>query len=175
MINLQTIAILVGVITGPAALILSVLNFLRDRAVLHVGISINMIVKNVAQYSEDKTYVVVEVINIGRRPAFISTVTLLFPDGQNAVLSDIFFNPKSSKEGEEPRQFLCEQASLYQLPTQWAGVYCLVRTSAGRQFRSKFLKKKPTDGIEISWIQKQKFRLMSIYGNKWALRSKILY
>ena len=81
MINLQTIAILVGVITGPAALILSVLNFLRDRAVLHVGISINMIVKNVAQYSEDKTYVVVEVINIGRRPAFISTVTLLFPDG----------------------------------------------------------------------------------------------
>ena len=153
---------------------MSIFNFLRDRAILHVGISVNKIIKNSPQYSEDKTYVVVEVINIGRRPAFISIVALLFPDGQNAVLSDIFFNPKSTKEGEEPRQFLCEQESIHQLPTQWAGTYCLVRTSAGKQFRSKFLNILPTGATEIGWFGKQNLRVQAMYRNRWALKSKLL-
>ena len=173
--NLQTIGIFVGVVTGSTALILSILNFLRDRAILHVGISVNMIVRNVAQYSEDKTYGVVEVINVGRRPAFISTVVLLFPDGQNAVLNDIFFNPKSTKEGEEPRQFLFEQETIHQLSKQWAGVYCLVRTSAGTQFRSRFLNVQPTGCSSIGWFRKRKLRFQSIYRNRWALKSKLLH
>jgi hypothetical protein len=171
-INVQSVATLIGVVTGTAALSLSILNFLRDRAALHVDVRLNMLVKNQNQYDETKDHAVITVTNIGRRPAFISIVGLLFPDGTNCILSDIFYNPKQAKEGEAPCQFLCEQDMLENFNSIWPGVFCFVRTSTGQQYRSKFLSDIPKGGVKVNWITKQKLKLQTLWRHRWALKRR---
>jgi hypothetical protein len=173
-LSAQFLATLIGVVTGPAALLLSVLNYLRDRAALHVDVRINMLVKNAANYNDGKRHIVVTVTNIGRRPAYISLVGLLFPDGTNYTLSDILFNPKHAKEGEAPCQFLCEQEGIENFNEQWPGVYCLVRTSTGLQFRSRFLQDVPTGGNSVNWLSRQKLRFSTLLHHKWALKKRLI-
>ena len=170
--DLQSAATLIGLVSGVSALTLSILNYLRDRAALHVVLKADWLVKNSQSVDPNTRHLVVEVTNIGRRPTFVTSACLLFPDGQNAVLSDSLLDRKQLKEGDEPQHFLCEQNMVNELGGQWPGVYCVVRTSAGNQFRSRFIGHKPKGGTEVSWIRKIRLRCFTLIRHRWAIKNR---
>jgi hypothetical protein len=164
-----------GVITGSAGLAISLLAYGRDRAKLWVDFQPDQRVHNSLIYDGEKIYCIATVTNVGRRPVFIGTVAVLFPDGRNAVLHDHLLDPVGFKEGDAPKHYMIEQALLEKFDEQWSAIFVLVRTSSGYQYRSRFLSKKPKGGKEVGIFGRVWLRLKMRWNIRWAFRSKVLH
>ncbi|HWA69132.1 MAG TPA: hypothetical protein VG821_04780 [Rhizomicrobium sp.] len=165
----------VGVVTGSAALAISLLAYTRDRAKVWVTLEPDRRVQNSSIYSADKIYWTTTVTNIGRRPVFIDTVAVLFPDGTNGILADHLLNAVALKEGDAPKHYLVEQDELNGFSLQWPAMIVLVRTSDGRQYRSRFIRHKPKAGETITTVRKAFLRLQLLWNHRWAFRRRKLY
>lgn len=75
--TLTILTALVGAVTGPAAFVLSLLNYFRDKPKVIVSLEWDRCL--IGGVNEDKKFGVVTVANVGRRPIFISHAHLRFP------------------------------------------------------------------------------------------------
>lgn len=172
--TLSEAAALIGAVTGPLGLLIALFSYFRDRSRLWVVVKTNWLVKNSPQHKPTEHHVIVTVSNIGRRPEYIEMVVGIFPSGDSGTFSDTFFNPNDTQEGSQPRKYLAIQSSLPNLVNQWPGFFVLVRTSSGRQYRSRFLSVGPKNGKHFSWLGKVKMRVQSMIKNRWAFRRRFL-
>jgi hypothetical protein len=131
-------------------------------------------VKNSATYDPNEKYVFVTVSNIGRRPEHISLVVAASPSEDPMMFSDTFFNPNEIVEGGQPRQYLAKQSTMGNLQKEWAGIFALVRTTSGRQYRSKFLRVSPKGAEPLTFVQRIRLRIRSRFRNRWAFRRRYL-
>jgi hypothetical protein len=169
----ETTAI-IGAVTGPLGLLLSILSYTRDRARLWISMTPDMKTQNAPQYDPAKKYLVVTVSNTGRRPEYVDMVALLQPDGASGIINDMFFNPNEVHEGRAPAKYLVDQSSISEFASQWAGISALVRTSSGRQYRSKYLQKPPKGCIPASWFERFLLRTKTRLKHRWAFQRRFL-
>lgn len=167
-------AALIGAVTGPLGLLISVLTYLRDRPRLWVSMAADMRIHNSEKYDPEKVFLVATVSNVGRRPEYVELVALLHPDGQCGMVNDVFFNPNEVQEGKPPAKYLVEQDLITGLEQQWPGILALVRTSSGRQYRSRFLHSPPRSCPAIGFIPKFRLRLSTRRKHPWAFRRRFL-
>lgn len=164
----------VGAITGPLGLAISILAYWRDRPHLWVSLAPDMKVQNSERYDASKRYMVATVSNIGRRPEHVELVAVLQPDGTSGTIADVFFNPNEVHEGKAPAKYLIDQSSIAGFESQWPGISVLVRTSAGRQYRSRWLKHPPKECGSISPLQRTLLRARTRLKHPWAFRRHYL-
>lgn len=169
-----SIGALIGAVTGPAGLIVSLLTYLRDRPRLWVSMMPDMKVQNSPTYDSTKRYLVVTVSNIGRRPEYVEVVALLQPDGTSGTIADVFFNPNEVYEGKAPAKYLIDQSSISGFSSHWPGVAVLVRTSSGRQYRARYLQQAPKDCDILPWYQRFLLRRRTRVKHPWAFRRRFL-
>jgi hypothetical protein len=74
-----------GVVFGFGGLLLSILNWFRDRPKLVVTLKWDMAVTDNPSYDPKKRWGLVRVTNVGRRPAYITAVALKIPKAFNAA------------------------------------------------------------------------------------------
>jgi hypothetical protein len=167
-------AAIVGAVTGPMGLVIALFSFFRDRSRLWVTAKVDWRVKNSTNYDPNEKYVVVTVSNIGRRPEHVSLVVAALPSGPSYMFSDTFFNPNETAEGSQPRQYLAKQTTIVDFDALWPGFFVVVRTSSGRQYRSKFLRAPPKGGTSFNYFERCRLRSRSIISNRWAFRRRFL-
>jgi hypothetical protein len=166
------IASFVGMGTGIAGLTLSIINFRQDRPKLWVTVKPNMRALNAKDYDSTKDYMVIELVNIGRRPAYLSMVAGLVPDGRNFLVNDAIRKPQKIGEGDPPAQFLVDQSDLNAYREKWPGVYILARTADGRQY-GRFINEKPKGFPDVTW--KFPLRLQNRWRHRWSRKRRVLY
>lgn len=91
-----------GAILATVGTLVQLLNFLRDRKVVKISYQTNLKMAGGQSviYGPD-LYVLVKVVNTGRRPVTISTVGALYRDGTGAIFPDTRpLMPTEIKEGQ---------------------------------------------------------------------------
>ena len=153
------IAIL-GAITGSAGLALGIANFLRDRSKVRVSLFGGRRVLNAPEYDPEKTYFAVLVANVGRRPIYLTNVSLWLPGKPWAVLHDGLRNPDTFLEGGAPKHYLVEEVLFKDLTNRWAGIRAVVWDAAGKKYVSNPLAGRPTWGDDLDPLAKLRLRLL---------------
>jgi hypothetical protein len=102
---------LVGVVLGT---VLGILNYKRDNHSLAIELRRNWkIIGGEPVYNKDTEYCVLSVTNIGRRPAIVSTPSLIFIDGSNVQFSDAYtINCNKKLEEGDFTQYLMEESCI---------------------------------------------------------------
>ena len=160
---LQVVTIIVaiiGAVTGTAALALGMANFARDRPDVRVTLRAGRRVINDPRYDPDKSYVVVAVVNAGRRPVYIGNVALWVPGEPWSVLHDGLRNPETFPEGGPPKHYLAEQDLLIGIIDRWAGIRAVVEDAAGKQYVSSPIAEKPAAGDDLGGLDRLRMRLL---------------
>lgn len=80
-LNLNDLGTLFGIILGTSAFVLSIVNHRRDTAKVTVEIQWDMSMTNNTVYDSTKSYAVITVANVGRRPVYLSHVAFRIPKG----------------------------------------------------------------------------------------------
>ena len=140
-------AALVGAITGPLGLMVGVLVYFRDRARVVVDVTWGMKAFGPGPYDPNKEYGCVTVVNIGRRPIFLSHVHLLLPEKaagefNHFVLSE-GIQGRTFAEGDEPAKYWIDQSLLAEYSPLWHKMRAAAIGSAGRNHKSDWLISKP--------------------------------
>jgi hypothetical protein len=170
-VGITEVTALIGAITGSLGLLLGILTYFRDRSLLIVTVDLDMRVHNAPQYNSELSHIVIYVSNAGRRPEYVTLVGVLFPDGRNAIVNDVFHNPNEVVEGGPPRQYMSEQRLLQDFDDLWPGTLFFVRTASGRQYRAPFLRVGPKSGKKINWFLRWMMRLQTSAKFPWAFKS----
>lgn len=121
-----------GAIIATLNIIFSLLKYLRDRPRIKLEIKKNQRILN-GPYDENKTYVVVNVINKGRRPINIGVAEGKFVNGKSFILTDSWAgNTPRILDEKNPRTFFAiEQSSIQDNEIY----YVLVRDNTDRVFK----------------------------------------
>ena len=134
---------LIGGITGPLGFLISILVFFRDRPRIEVSVAWGMkAMPPNSGYPDD--IVSVSVINLGRRPAYVSHVSAR-TDGSTVVwlLSDSVPG-KVLPEGSAPFQNICNEDFFTKADVPWGWkIRFSVSTSAGKLIFSPWLEIAP--------------------------------
>lgn len=138
---------LVGAVTGPAAFVLSLLNYFRDKPKVIVSLEWDRCL--IGGVNEDKKFGVVTVANVGRRPIFISHAHLRFPG--STVLGLLTDGLEGAKllEGDPPKNYLMDQATsptLGKCAAEWWKVRACVQDHTGKSWFSSLVRRKPEWG-----------------------------
>src|SRR5262249_15048610 len=147
-------------------LTVSIINSLLDRAKIWVTVSPNMGTMDVPGYDPDKTYVAIKVVNVGRRPVYISQISGLVPDGRQFLVTAVYHNPQKINAGDPPAHFLLDQSYLHKFRAMWPGIYFIVTTANARQFR-RFLDKNPEGYPNVG---RKLLRLRTAWRHPWAMK-----
>lgn len=137
--NLNDWATLFGLSSGIAAIVLSVLNYLRDKPHIKVTLQWDMKVTPNLVYDSNKLWGVVTVTNTGRRPIYISHAVLRLPKGAEnriLILKEGIGGEKLS-EGDPPRTIMVSQEAFEKYAKYWDKIYAQVSDSTGRTWRSR--------------------------------------
>jgi len=136
---LSAVAAMVGMVLGTAGLVMSLMNYLRDRPKVKVFLKWDMTLVRDAS----KQMGIVRVTNVGRRPIYISVAALQVPKGfkySHLILKESVPGKKVS-EGDAPVTFSVNYDGLVQYSKHWRNVRGYVEDSAGRRYVSKKLPK----------------------------------
>ncbi len=135
-ITLSDLAATIGMVLGTAGFVMSLMNYLRDRPNVKVTLKWDMTSIRNGQLDG-----VVRVVNVGRRPVFISIVALQVPKGfkhTHLVLKESIPGEKLS-EGDKPAGFLVNYEGLKQYAGKWREVRGYAEDSAGGKYLSERL------------------------------------
>lgn len=138
----EWIGIFTGIITGSSGLVLGILNYLRDNP--EVAVSLQWAMQYFGESASDKgkLFGEIRVTNIGRRPIFVSHVTIMIPDTHELFISDSINGEKLS-EGDPPKIYPVNQEGLEKYHEVWNYMYVIVRDSAGKKYLSQPAMDKP--------------------------------
>jgi hypothetical protein len=139
-VTLSNLAAITGMGLGTAGFVMSWMNYLRDRPQVRVSLQWDM-----TNSQTRETMGLVRIANVGRRPVFISIVTLELPKGfknTHLVLLDSVQGTKLS-EGDKPLGLVVNYEGLQQYANQWRQLRAYVEDSAGKKYRSKQLPASP--------------------------------
>jgi hypothetical protein len=141
----DVVAIL-GLISGVTGTILGILNFLRDRAHVEVSLQWDMQTIGDPRYDEKKSWGLIRVTNIGRRPIHVSHVALRLPKGFDGshLLVTSGIGGKTLTEGSPGESFIVTQENMEKYASAWKKIVAQVSDSAGREWKSKPVKLRPS-------------------------------
>ncbi|VGO21643.1 hypothetical protein [Pontiella sulfatireligans] len=145
-LNLNDLGTLFGIILGTSAFVLSIVNHRRDTAKVTVEIQWDMSMTNNTVYDSTKSYAVITVANVGRRPVYLSHVAFRIPKGYETthLLIPESIEGKKLAEGDSPLRFPLDQSSLEPYANKWAKIRAEVADSTGKIWKSKKPKKSKT-------------------------------
>ena len=158
---LNHVGTVIGIVVGSSALILSLMNHLRDKAKVRINVVWDLNVTDGkekyvrAQFpgitekqlgtildrfraNPKKRYAVVTVANIGRRPIFVSHAGFRIPKGRGAdyeLFSEMIAGI-TLKEGDPPVRIVEDQVGLEKYSDQWSDMVVEITDSSGKAWRS---------------------------------------
>ena len=151
-VGITDITALTGALVGVTALVLSVINYLRDSPKVRVTLLWDMRVTDSRRYDTTKLWGMVTVANVGRRPIYIRVANLKLPKGykhSHLVLSEGITGQRLA-EGDPPAIFTVKQDGLDQYAKDWRKIRAAVYDTAGREYLSP---RKPSKKIPPSWVK----------------------
>ncbi len=130
----------VGALSGVAATGYSVANYLRETPRIHVRLQWNM-TTTAGTLLVHEGAGIITITNVGRRPVFVTHVSLRLPNGKkHLVFLDHFQRAEPLKEGDPPMTTLVEPALIESdlLPhaRNWRLIRAVASDSTGKQWVS---------------------------------------
>lgn len=127
---------LYGAVTGTAALILTYLNFRRNRAIVCISVHSDMEVIGDSVYKPKTSYVKVNVANVGQRQLTLTLAGYSFLKGNGAVIADSLRAGASVIQEGESIDFLVEQdlVKMKEISYFW------VKDATGKEHRKNIAK-----------------------------------
>jgi hypothetical protein len=144
---------IIGTLTGTAGIVLSILNYLRDRASGLVSLQWDFQELGPNNQPTGQPVGVVAIANNGRRPLYIKLVFLEVPkrSGHGPVILKRSLQGHRLAEGDPelviPISSEAQSALRERFATYWREIYAVAADNCGHQYRSKPPKKQP------SWAQ----------------------
>jgi hypothetical protein len=145
-VTVTDVVAIVGLITGVSGLVLSILNYIRDRAKLDVHLQWDMAVTPGTRYDPTKKWGTVRVSNCGRRATYVSHVSLKLPKGYDHSYLLIMESASGEKlsEGDAPRIYVVSQDGMEIYSNDWDKLFAQVSDSTGKIWKSNKVKEKPS-------------------------------
>jgi len=142
-LTLQEIVVLLGIIFGVSGCVLGIANFLRDRPRVKITQQWDMRVTPNRVYDPNKTWGVISVTNAGRRPVYVSHVSLMLPRGSEAKYLTLLEAAAGTRlaEGDAPQIYPVNQKQLTKYARDWRIIVAQVWDSTGKTWKSKKLRK----------------------------------
>lgn len=149
-LDMNDTATILGIVFGLSGFILGIVNHLRDKAKVTVGINWDMSMANNSVYDPNKSWALISVANVGRRPIYLSHASLRIPKGygtSHRLVAESVAGKKLS-EGDPPLTFPLDQTGLEKYAKDWKKIRAEIIDSTGKKWSSKRLceKNKP------SWV-----------------------
>jgi len=163
------ISSITGMVLGTAGFVLSLVNFFRDHSKIKVNLKWDLSVMpgDDPRFDPRKKYALISVSNIGRRPVYLSSVSLRVPKGKKwrymissesapkgqkwgYLLSLESVQGKKLEEGGPPALIPMSQDDLEEFAKQWRDVRAYVEVSTGKTYLSK----KHHKGQPPDWAKK---------------------
>jgi len=140
MITLNDIATVFGLIIGVSAFVLSILNYHRDKAKIHINLQWNM-----ESINDNDLHGIISISNTGRRPIYISHLALKLPKNYNSEYLLIMDGLSGQKltEGDAPLIFTIPHNEMDIYKNDWKTIIAQVTDSSGKIWKSKEVKDKP--------------------------------
>jgi hypothetical protein len=132
---------ILGSLLGAAAIVISVLNYRRDKPQLKVTLKWDM-----TEVGTRRMMGLVKVANIGRRPVHLSVVALEVGGHQkysHLILSDSV-KGKRLDEGDKPEAFIVNYDQMDQYKEVWDKIRAVAEDSTGKSYYSDYPKGKPS-------------------------------
>jgi len=139
----EWIGIFIGIVSGISGLVLGIMNYLRDNSRVSVSLQWDMEPFGNLPLEKGKLYGAVRISDVGRRPIFISHVSIRLPNGEELLITDSIVGERLS-EGDAPKIYPVKQAGLEEFREYWDKIYAVVRDSADKEYKSKHQKNKPS-------------------------------
>ena len=145
--TLSEIASVLGMVFGSGGLVIGILNYLRDKPRVTVRLSWGYRIANSDVHDPKKLYGLVTVTNCGRRPIYITSVSISLPkefSGSRLLLLDSIEGRKLG-EGDPPATFLLDQDNLTsEYVPHWQTMRAAVNDSSGKKYFSRPVKEQPS-------------------------------
>lgn len=145
--TLTELAALVGMVFGTGGLVLGILNYLRDKPRIKVRLSWDGRIINSALHDEKKLWGHVTVTNYGRRPIYITSVSIFLPKqfaGSKLLLLESIEGRKLG-EGDAPATFVIDQDNLTsEYAPHWKKMRPIVYDSSGKKYVGPSVKEQPS-------------------------------
>ena len=141
------IASIFGIVFGAVSLVVSFLAYFRDRPRIKVSLRWDMSVTPGPICDHTKKYGVIEAVNVGRRPIFVSHASLKLPrQGDSTPYLLLMEGVRGEKlaEGDPPWKCMINQDGLDQYSKDWKKMRAIVIDSAGKEYTSKRIKDRPS-------------------------------
>jgi hypothetical protein len=132
---------ILGSLLGATAIVISVLNYRRDKPQLKVTLKWDM-----TELGTQRMMGLVKVANIGRRPVYLSVVALEIGGHQkysHLILSDSV-KGKRLDEGDKPEGFMVNYDQMDQYKEVWDKIRAVAEDSTGKSYYSEYPKDKPS-------------------------------
>ena len=139
----QWIGIIFGIISGIAGVVLGIVNYLRDNPKLAISLVWDLEPFGNVPLDKGQLYGVIQITNTGRRPVFISHVTIRIHNNNELLITDSIQGEKLA-EGDQPKIYPVTQEGLEEFSKFWDKMHAVVRDSAGREYSSSPPKNKPS-------------------------------
>ena len=141
-----------GSVFGFAGLLLSILNYFRDRSELVVTLRWDMAVTDNPIYDPKKHWGIVRVTNIGRRPVHLAKVALELPKSFDTsegfrhthLLLSRSIGGQRLAEGDPPAGFVVSQDDLARYSGVWQHIQAIAEDSTGKTYHSKKVSARPS-------------------------------
>ena len=157
-ITITDISAVLGFIFGLSGLIVAVFAYLRDRPTVSVKLQWDMrIGGDPERTSEDVG--LVTVVNVGRRPIYLSHVSLKLPKSFEWPYLTLLEGIQGIRleEGDAPKPFTIKHSDLinrfsedlHKAPNSWKRIRAMVWDSAGKIYISKKVKEEPAWSKEL--------------------------
>jgi hypothetical protein len=152
-ITANQILSLIGAITGPIGVVISLLVYFRDRAKVRVVLAFDMQGFGALTQVPDK-YFAVRIFNIGRRPIYLDRAHIVFPQWARRQIGVTHFLLSSGVqgvkigEGDPPHTIPTRQRELAKHSRLWPYMRAGVVDATGREYYSAWPTTKPEWGGE---------------------------
>lgn len=124
-----------GAIVATGSLLASVYNSWKDRARIKIKYQKGMRIIGSPAYSDKKTYFVITIINLGRRPIAIGNVGIRLFKGGSLISADSLNNSNQILTEEKPEtQIMIDQSEIDFSNVHFIDVY----DRAGREYKKYF-------------------------------------
>jgi hypothetical protein len=132
---------ILGSLLGAAAIVISALNYRRDKPQLKVTLKWDM-----TEVGTRRMIGIVKVANIGRRPVHLSIVGLEIGGHQkysHLILNDSI-KGKRLDEGDTPEAFMVNYDQMAEYKEVWNKIRAVAEDSNGKSYYSGYPKDKPS-------------------------------